>query len=290
MSTPYLLPPTLKDLPTGVQWNSIPANGSSDAAQYAAQLELCRAASRWADATCNMPLHATADTEELTAPGPYAIPDGNGILWVTPRRKPVLSVASIELRSNIGQTTDYTAIEANRITILTNAGADELAAGSGSTRIRVIGTGIVKGVPFGAFSLRLTYVNGWANSELSTASTAGATSITLADATGFAVGDTIEIVDTSLSEDTTISAIAGTTLTVDALTYAHDSGVQVTELPANIRYAAAWYAAHLALFRGSSAMAIPVAGVRHTTSASKVGETNYLELAQLNLMPYRRVW
>lgn len=290
MSTPYVLPATLLTLPTGVQWNTIPSSGATSEAQYAAQLELCRAASRWADGECTMPLHATQDPEELEAPGNRCSPDANGVLWIKPLRKPVVSVVSVEIRPNVGRTTDYQAVQADNITVLSNPGADEFASGSGTQRIRVIGTGIVKGLPWGSYSVRLTYVNGWANSELSAATLVGATTLSVLDATGFAAGDTIDIVDTSLSETTTITAVSGTTLTVGALANAHATGVQVTALPANIRYAAAWYAAHLALFRGSSAMAIPVASARRSMSSGNKGETNYLELAQMNLAPYRRVW
>lgn len=68
-----------------------------------------------------------------------------------------------------------------------------------------------------------------ASTTLSAATLVGATSITVASVSTFAVGDTIRIgYGTAGSEDTTISDIdttaASTTITVPALTNAHDSG------------------------------------------------------------------
>ena len=277
-------------MPTGVQWNTIPSAGATSQAQLAAQLELCRAASHWCDAQCAMPLHATSDIEEIAAPGRRASPDANGVLWITPLRKPVISVTTLETRPMIGVTTDYTTVTATNVTLMSNAGQEEFAAGAGTYRIRAVATGITKGLPWQSWSLRLTYVNGWANSELSAATLVNATSLSVVDATGFAVGDTIEIVDAANTETATITAVSSTTLTVAALTYAHAAGVQVTAMPANIRLAAGYYAAHLAMFRGSSAMAIPVASARRVMSSGSKGEQNYLMLAQQHLAPYRRVW
>src|SRR5512146_1088920 len=277
-------------MPTGVQWNTIPSSGASTAAQLAAQLELCRTASRWADSFCEMPLMATADVEEMTAPGPRAVADDNGVLWITPLRKPVLSVTSVETRPSVAFDSDYTAVTDTYITLLGNSGASELAAGAGTSRIRVVGSGIIKGFGWQSWSVRLTYVNGWANSELTASVAVGGTSISVLDATGFRVGDNVELPDAVNTETVTISAVSGTTLTVSALAHAHAAGVQVTNLPANIRTAAGWYAAHIALSRGSSAMSIPVATSGHRRVNPAGGETFYLTLAMGLLQPYKRVW
>ena len=138
--------------------------------------------------------------------------------------------------------------------------------------------------------MRFTYVNGWANSELASAVTSGGTSLSVLDGTGYSVGDSVEIADATLTETVSISAVNGTTLTVSALVNSHAAGVQVTNLPSNIRTAAGWYAAHIALSRGSSAMAIPIAGARRSRPAGSGGDTFYLDLATQLLQPYRRVW
>lgn len=288
MTTPYLSPAELVNLPTGVQWQSIPGAKASAAEQTAAQLLLLSGASQWCDAQCGMPLRATSDQEEFAAPGPYATADRWGVLTIAPRRWPVLSVTTLEVRPSYGRTTDYVALDADDITLETNAGAAELASGAGTRRIRVLASGIVKGTPRGAWSLRLTYVNGWPHSELATAVSSAATTLTVLDGTGFAAGQTVTLSDGAQSEDATISAVSGMTLTVPALAYKHAAGVVVTALPAPVRLACGYYAAHIALRRGSQATALPpVHQVRTTRQAT---ETDYLQLALDHLAPYRRLW
>ena len=289
--TPYILPAELLNLPTGVQWSTIPRAGATAAEQAAAQYQLCMTASDWVDGECHQSLRATTDADIYHIQGSRAAIAPGGELEVQPYRWPVLSVSLAELRASNANDTDYSTIASADISLLSNAGPAELAAGAGTSVVRISGSWY--GIQRDALTLRLTYVNGWPNSALSAGVTVGQTSLPISDVVGWAVGTQAQIIDGANTERLTVTAVVangdGTgSLTVPALGYVHVVGVMVTAMPGRIRTAAGFYVAHLALFRGTQAIAPPSirGGAPRMTSVS--GQ-DFLQLAKDNLVPFRRI-
>lgn len=152
---------------------------------------------------------------------------------------------------------------------------------------------------FGSLNTRIqvTYINGWPHASLTAAATAGATSLTVDDITGWtgAVGNIYdggqqEAVAVTAITPTTTGAISGPgTLTLSsALHYNHPIGVLVSTLPPAVHEACIYFAVAQALTRGATATAVQA--LSGSTAGSGPGSSNtYIEMAQLKVHAYRRV-
>lgn len=108
---------------------------------------------------------------------------------------------------------------------------------------------------------KLTHIAGWPNTLLANNPIAAATSITVADGSGFspALGseiadEAIRIIDGEFTETITVTNVVGNVLTVSPLANAHAAGAVVSGLPADIKIAAEWATSAFLRSRTSDAM------------------------------------
>lgn len=163
---------------------------------------------------CNQPLYAATLTESGRVP---VTPDG--FLAIATRRWPVRQVLAV--RAGPGP---------NSLVDLDISGAE-----LDPWRIRIP-------APFARGGPRpyavWTYTAGWPVTTLVDPVAVGATSIKVVDATGVTAGETVLTVAGGPSTETVVpTAVVGNTLTVPALTFAHDPGAGVSSLPDDVRSA-----------------------------------------------------
>ena len=115
--------------------------------------------------------------------------------------------------------------------------------------------------------LRISYVNGWPHTSLTSDVAIGATSLPVDDCTGWAVtgefgntGAAGTIYDSGQQESIKVSAASVTSgpgnLTVPALTFGHVAGTMVTTLPQSVIWATILFASAQALTRGATSTTV----------------------------------
>lgn len=301
--TPYINPSILVNAPTGIAWTTLPDRNSTPQQQYAAQLDICVRASAQADGWCNQPLRATVDTETLTGPGDFRCQlQPTGVARLLMSRSPVTSVVSGRVSSAGAFPRSWTTIdgdqfEAEQPLIGVYGTTAPSSAGGGGQAILLAPGWVTWG--FGRMSSRIevTYINGWPHASLTTAATAGGTTLVVDDITGWDGaagvvydGGEQEFVSVSSVTPTVTDAISGPgTLTLSTgLTYAHNRGVIVSALPASVQQACIYLAVAQALTRGATATAVQAIG-GSATGGGPQSSGDYVALAQAELQPYRRV-
>lgn len=116
----------------------------------------------------------------------------------------------------------------------------------------------------GRLLARVDYVPGWANTVLVGNVAQGATTIVVADPSGFVpmlgsrmLEDPIRIIDGSSTETVVVQSVAGSTLTLAApLAFAHTSGTVVSGLPADVKEAAVMATSAHLRHRSSDALVV----------------------------------
>lgn len=210
-------------------------------------------------------LAATVDTE-----AGWVRVDDYGNLNIYTRSNPIVEVRSLEVGPSPTQLT--------AITDLSNLVLDPW-------RITVPGGGR----PGSRLWARFVYVNGYPVTTIAAPVSAGATSVTVKDATGVIAGTSVLTVNDGQSEEVVVpTAVTGNVLTVPALEFAHPAGVGVSELPATIEEATlllisrlhdTWSLSMGAITTDGSGAHIPGATVKRAMCDAAV-----------MLNPYRRMW
>ena len=246
-STPYLTIAEYKQAPTAVDVDDLVGGGNS--AINDQELANCIArASSWMDAHCGQVLGATLDTESFRARV-----SRDGYLKVHPRYFPVISVVSALYGSN---PLYQQALDANTAWIEQMAVVFPLGATSFIGPIQFTPT-YASGVDQ---YVTITYVNGYANTLLSSSVLAGATSIPVSDLTGFVPGQQFQIYDGSVTELCRVSSSftatqgAGSLPLASALAHPHDSGISVSALPPAIKQAAIYMTNVVLKSRGNASL------------------------------------
>jgi hypothetical protein len=283
--TLYVTPAEFRNAPTGVDTNNlVPGNATASKAALVVQLQRASAA---VDNLCGKVLAATVDTET----GSYRVTydDWLGpVLRIPLKFTPIIQVASVQ----VGNTPNSMAA----LTDLSN-----IAYGPKTITVP-LSTGIVSSPFRGAGSRQraiVSYVNGWANTALTTAANAGATAITVASVLGVSPGQQLNIQSTSAAETVTVdpsfvpnpnginTQIPLTTPLVG--TYAPND--TVTAFPQDIKEATILIAKALIKTRGSASMVLASVGGQATREDTlEPGVASDLDIAQMLLEPYRRVW
>lgn len=134
-----------------------------------------------------------------------------------------------------------------------------------------------------------TYVNGYPVTTLAAPAVAGATTVTVANATGIMPGDTpLAVQDGRYFEMITPSAVVGNVLTIAPLQYAHQVGVGVSCLPNDVEEAAL-----LLISRVHDSWSLNMGAITRDGSGAhkpEGGPARALCDAAVMLAPYRRVW
>lgn len=199
-------------------------------------------ASQWASDVCNVPLHAHTRQENARLRA-----SRDGTLSFHPADNPVKTVTAVSYgytgSANLMAITDLS-------TLWIEEGAQVLL---GFAPMSTKYNSIQFGPPSTSSELYTswTYTAGYCNTLLASATTAGATSITVADPTGLVAGDVLRVwdpIDTAGIGGEEACQIAGTYVTgsttvplVSALTYAHHAASLVSEMPSDIQTAVVFY-------------------------------------------------
>jgi hypothetical protein len=210
-------------------------------------------------------LAATVDTEA----GRVRV-DDDGNLNIYTRSNPIVEVRSLEVGWSPNNLTP--------ITDLSNLILDPW-------RITVPGYGR----PGARLWARFVYVNGYPVTTIAAPVAAGATSVTVKDATGILAGDSVlTITDGKYEEQVIPTAVVGNVLTVPALAFKHDAGVGISELPATVEEATL-----LLISRLHDTWSLSMGAITMDGSGAKIpGATVKRAMcdAAVMLSPYRRMW
>lgn len=290
-------------------------------AQVAEQTAICWRATSIVDTYCNQVLRATVDNEQLTGPGAprFGFMPGTDQFELIMRRWPISQILAIQYAYNrpplawsTAASTSYL-INHPLIGLYTDTASATAPDGGWSIQLDPCAIGSQSGGIYGRAraawrrnSLRLlvSYTNGWPHTSLTSAATAGASTVSVDDVTGW-VGASGFCYDGSATEQVAVAAVAagsplvlpnnvGTAqtgpgaLTLSSpLTFAHPVGTVVSALPANVLWATVLAAASQALESGIESIAIQTMPGTSTSSGHGVEE---LEMQyELLLDPFRRI-
>ena len=280
----YLSLDEFKTAPTSVDLTNLQVDPAPDipADQDSALTRVIARAGQAMDDYTSNPLVSTTRTETRRVRV-----NRDGWFSIHPTRWPVVALTAFSYGSSVAQlntVTDLTGQFIDEQNVLLPLGGSSTFAGSGLT----LG-GPRPGAPYVA---RYSYTHGFPATTITNSPAAGGTSLTVADASGFVVGNRYTLFDgmNSANETVTVSAINGTTLTVSALVFAHAAGVAISGLPESVKQAALLYTIALIRTRGDSSMVLS-AGL---STPDQVGGTDRslladIRLAQELLRPWRRV-
>jgi hypothetical protein len=307
---PYITPAILTAATTGISWATIPDRKSSPEQQLAEQLNMCVRATSDIDSYCNQPLRATVDTETFYGPGEFrAQIQPNGVARLLSSRGPVLFIESGRVSSAAVFPPSWSTIAGNQFApaypLVGLYGSSAPGASAGGGQAILMAPGLMNWWYGGRLNaqVQVTYVNGWPHSALTAAVSAGASSITVDDITGWINSTTGQgaagnIYDTAAFQEfvsvtavtpTTTGAISGPgTLTLATpLVYDHDKGVLVSTLPGNVQLAAIYLCVSQALTRGATATAVQaISGGASGGGPQASGD--YVKTAHQLIHSYRR--
>lgn len=316
---PYVSPQTLVNAPTGIDFSTIPATPTFDPSANAAELwNLCQRATAMADAYTNQTLRATQDTEVLHGPdyrvtvGPAAGGMGNTPYWgsagsnarLIMARWPVLAVTGVQVCPNNLWPRQWTPVPAGfaepeypPFGVFNSVAPASDANGSQAI---LLAPGFVDWCHGrNGYALQVSYINGWPHSEITVTVSAGSSTVTVNDTTGWAVsnyqatvtGATGIVKDGGRQELVHVTAASATsgpgTLTLATpLAYPHQAGTLVTTLPAAIEQACILFCCAQALIRGATSTTIHSVGGHPGSSGQSISELT--AEGELLLHAYRR--
>jgi len=285
----------------------------------AAMWDMCARATSRTDGVVNQILRATIDTEVVTGPDYYTtVGPASGGSYPTPywgnttaqnakiilSRWPVLQITQVQTCPNSLWPRQWTAIPSGFYAPVSPViGVYGSAAPSGSaegSQSILVGGGYINGA-YGrnGWAIEVTYLNGWPHCSLTSAVTAGATSLPVNDTTGWAItnyqgtytGATGRISDSGWQEAVHVTSASvasgpGNLTLSSAISYDHAAGTIVTTLPASIEQACIYFCTAEALTRGATSTTIHSVGGAAASSGG--GARELLEEGELLIHAFKR--
>jgi len=284
-STPYLTVTEFRNAPTAIDIDNLVFNSTDPDVQNAELANVIARASSWIDTFCNQVLGATTETEQQRS---RIRPDGT--IRFHPRYSPIIALTSLQFSSDfnspiVAPDPSLAWVEDSQI-IYPYASAATTYSSAGPLQFGFPTS------PRQEVFLTYTYVNGYANTLINTA-TASQSSLTVTDGTGITAGQMLKIYDGFNSENVIVAStytLGSTTVPlVNPLAYTHANGISISALPPAIKEAAILVTTAMLKVRGDNAMVMNV-GTRPgvATPGAQMTGTD-LALAQDLLMPYRRI-
>lgn len=301
----------LINAPTGVPWSIIPFPKATSAQQLAEQTNVCFRATSIVDGYVNQVLRCTINNENISGPGNFRvnIQNGTGNVRMLLRRWPVTQILAVQVTNNATFPRQFRTVPAGFFDIehpvlgvFTNTAPTSSADGGQSILIAPGFADWSQGRD--GFRFLVSYLNGWPHCGLTTAISAGSTTIPVDDVTGW-TGAFGTLYDGAQTETFTVTSVAATTpltlpnnvgtaqtgpgtLTLSApLLNAHPVGAVATTLPGSIIWATTLAATAQALEAGISSVSIQNIPGSLTTGGH--GVTDLKTEYELLLDPYKRV-
>lgn len=278
---PYITAAEFLAAPTGVDLSALVVGGTVQQQQDALVQVIARASSV-IDTFCRKVLAATVDTQA----GRYRLRDG--IIRIPLDNTPIVEVLSIQVGS---QPSNLTAMGD-----LSNVWIDKKTISAPVFPSPLSQAPWISTSPSAAWSSDrvfavVSYVNGFANCLLAGTVTAGASTMTVNDATGIVPGLTMTVYDSGVSEQVMVASITGETVTITGVFQnTHAAGVAVSSLPPAIKQAAILITSGLIKTRGDDAFLMPEVGGQESGVAAIAGHAGEdFDLAEGLLIPYGRV-
>jgi hypothetical protein len=296
LTVPYVGVAEFKAAPTWLDNQDLVESG--DEGQQDAELfnQLLKA-SAWAVGFCDQPLHAHAAYEATTARV-----DRWGRMWLHPKNNPVRSVTGLAYGVDFQNLTNLSNLD--QVWVQDQRGLVISMVPMNGAWMGTLQFGSVAR-PYAEVYVQYQYVAGYANTYLTAVATSGQNQLTVADPTGFTPpsttpwgtpygGSIARIWDPAQEE--AISVTSSYTLGANPVTLSanlannHQTGVQVSEFPPQVRQAIVSYACALML-REDVSEDPPFPGSPGPTarrSASRGVAGGLIEEAERGLMPFRR--
>lgn len=246
-ATPYVSAAAFRAHPTYLDLDSLRPDNPDPAAQDAVLTNLLLQASGWADNEANQPLGAHLYTQSSRVRT-----DRSGMIRVHADQGPVTAVTSVSYGWSPTALTSLTSPQAwveDGANLVVGLGAAS-GAWTGSLQL---GVGVGAGTET---FVRVSYVAGYVSTQLGAAAPAGATSLEVADPTGFEPGGQYRLWDPGMEETVTVSpmwqppaatavpAPATVLLAAPTLTN-HGAGHDLSGMPSELRLAVVYYATAL---------------------------------------------
>lgn len=286
-SIPYLTTTEYRNAPTAIDIDNLVFNSSDPDVQDSELANVIARASSWIDTHCNQILGATTTTEQQRS---RVSPDGY-IKW-HPNYNPVIALTDLWYgypSTNLYHVTDVSsAWLENQQILFPYASMGSLFTNQGPLQFGFPST---SGSPV---FLKYTYVNGYANDLIQTA-TATQSTLTVKSGVGITVGDTLKIYDGMYSENVTVASnyvFGSTTVPLTSpLIYSHQTGVSISALPPAIKEAAILATTAMLKVRGDSSLTMGIGTLPNQASTGTLEANigNDLSLAMDLLKPYRRI-
>jgi hypothetical protein len=244
-------------------------------------------ASSWIDTFCNQILGATYETETQRS---RISPDGT--IKFHPRYNPIIALTDFwygNPSTNLYQAQDCSVawIENTQI-IFPYANLSTTFTSQGPIQFGFPSTA---GLPV---YLKYTYVNGYANTLIASATELQST-LTVTSGTGITAGDQLKIYDGIYTENVTVAnnyVFGSTTVPLTTpLLYSHEAGVSISALPPAIKEAAILVTTAMLKVRGDNSLTMAVGTLPQQSSLPQTQASiqDDMSMAQSLLMPYRRI-
>ena len=274
---PYISVETFKDDPlsNSLDLSQLVEGGSQSAQDSAIYRMILRASSKIDNHTCGPT--GTLNATQVTKQGQSFI-NREGCVTVNPGEPRLLGVTAAEWGYQMGAWSQVP-VDAYHLWVEETTIRIKIAGGAGTVQFAGIGdlSALFQGSNrLGNVYVNYTYLAGWPNSFTSLASgTAGDTSLTVTDATGFMTGMEVTIWDGIATETNFVLSVSGETVTfVNPLLYNHGYGVNVTTLPAAVQQACMHFVIGMVKSRGQGGLVISSDGSAQAVSSREDAISN----------------
>lgn len=238
--TPYITAAEFQASPTGINVSQLVPRGTQEQNIDALNVAISRASS-YIDMFCKQTLAATTDTQS----GRFRIQRA-GYLRIPVPFSPIIAVNSVKVGfspSSLTTMPNLSDLWIDRKVVTFPIQTVQLNVGYSSL------------YSDGRAYVVLEYVNGWANTLLANAVSAGSSTITVDSSLGIQPGVQLTIYDPAHTEVVVVASVSGNVLTLASpVDYAHEAGFNVSALPAAVKQAAVMLTAALIKTRGSEAI------------------------------------
>ncbi len=262
-----------QNAPTALDLTNLVPGGDANA-QTAELANVITRSSQWIYTYCQQILVATTDTEQRTAQI-----TNDGQIYVRPKNKPIVSISSVSWK--IYASDVWNNIDLSNVWI----------SGHGDAFYVDGWYGYYRGLGNRKPQIQYTYVNGYPNPLLTVSVSAGATALTVSTAVGIEPNVLLTIYDGEFTEQITVQSVNGNVVTLTTgVINAHNAGVAVSGVPADIKQAAILVVTHFIKQRGYGTVSLEMAQAETMRLTDRAGLSQELKEATQILQAYKQVF